>query len=48
MCADPLGIWSLYGVLSHEAECGETHKNPDVFSSVPDFKGWIDHVIGAA
>ena len=43
MCSDPTtGTWTLHGLLTRQGSCGGSAvTHPDVYTSVPDIKGWI-------
>ena len=43
MCSDPAtGTWTLHGLLTRQGSCGGSAvTHPDVYTSVPDIKGWI-------
>ncbi|XP_059087238.1 uncharacterized protein LOC131883724 isoform X1 [Tigriopus californicus] len=45
MCNDSEGVWKLYGILNHEGVCRNV-PHPDVYTSIPVHRSWIDQVMG--
>ena len=46
MCRNAAGLWELQGVYSSHGNCRNHNKRPQVMTSIPAVREWVDVTVG--